>query len=142
MSLKDNSTKAQNWKVAIEGLTDNQEKLDSLWKNYIYQSDRTQSYHVMVYSLIGFFYSNSYNRHKYRLKFFEDLPIILLNDSKTIGQRFFDNAFPNLEDHEYVKKKLREIYSKLTEKQKYFQLMLLMKISNIERLQKCLSLYK
>ncbi len=143
MCYNDKSNTRNNWIAAIEGLTQDKDKIENLWKNYTCKELRTQSYHVMKFSLKGFTCSkNGYSRHQYKLRFFEDLPKVLLNESKTIGESFFHGAVPDLNDHEYVKTRLKGCHEKLTDKQKFFQLMILKEISDIERLQKCELLYK
>lgn len=76
MKTVDQTDTAKDWCVAIESLTQCDEKLEQLWKEVTNIKERTYSYHKIEYLLIGFnsSLSASYKKHKYMQQYFEVLP--------------------------------------------------------------------
>lgn len=96
MKTIDTTDTAKDWCLAIEGMTDCDEKLENFWKEITCTKERTMSYHKIQYLLIGFnsSLSVSYKKHKYMEKFFECLPKLLNEDSKEIGKTLVNYGIP------------------------------------------------
>lgn len=72
----DTTDTAKDWCMAINGLSQCDEKLENYWKEITCTKERTLSYHKIEYLLIGFNSSLNvcYKKHKYMEQFFDVLP--------------------------------------------------------------------
>lgn len=63
------------WSLAIQGLNNNPEQLEKLWKDIV-NPNREFSYYKLTYVLMGFWSTLkiSYNKDKYICKLYEELP--------------------------------------------------------------------
>ena len=67
MKTLDTTDTAKDWCMAIDGLTQCDDKLAEYWNEIINTKERTLSYHKIEYLLIGFnsSLSISYKKHQY-----------------------------------------------------------------------------
>lgn len=144
MLNQDKTDIGQKWLLAINALTEDDEELEKLWENYTNKDKRTFSHEEMSYSLVGFTteYRQTYQRHKYLKKFFEILPEYFKNDSVQFGREFFDSAFRNWENDQYLIDQMQIVLTKLDDNQDFFKIELKKSICSIERGLKCLKLYE
>ncbi len=87
----------------MKGLTNDEKVLDELWESML-PADRNMSYNELGHYMVGFTNGNawSYAKHKYIKKYFEELPKIINQGSKSSSEQFFYNGFPSWPNLQYL----------------------------------------
>ena len=148
MEEKDSGNK-KKWLLAIEGLTENNDKLEELWRIYlkknIIENENVKNYQLsyeeIKYSLKGFISNRKYFKHKYLKKFFEELPFYLKNNHQ-FRDEFFNIGFLDWENTDYLIEQLNLILEKLDDNQESSKFDIRKKISFLKNFKKCCYLYE